>query len=213
MIDLSVIILSCDKYSHLLEHFTRRFDKYWEPGNKYPKFITTETVKFDFPGYKSIVTDDSNWSNSLLKALEQVETPYVFLIVDDFFLVRTLSNEYINRGLEILKENNFDKYVFHYPHVVFDGKLDPTSFGSNIYKVQQDAEYTMTLQPGIWNTKFIKECLKEGESPWDFEIKGSTRANETRPHNIYMEVTDAFHKEAMSRGEFTAAYHQMIREL
>jgi hypothetical protein len=203
MIDLSVIILSCDKYSHLLEHFTRRFDRYWEPGNKYPKFITTETVKFDFPGYKSTVTDDSNWSNSLLKALEQVETPYVFLIVDDFFLVRTLSNEYINRGLEILKENNFDKYVFHYPHVVFDGKLDPTSFGSNIYKVQQDAEYTMTLQPGIWNTKFIKECLKEGESPW----------NETRPHNIYMEVTDAFHKEAMSRGEFTAAYHQMIREL
>ena len=213
MIDLSVIITSCDKYSHLLEHFTKRFDRYWEPGDKYPKFTTTETVKLDLPGYTPIVTDEVNWSNSLLKALDQIETPYTFLIFDDFFLVRTLSKEDINRGLRILKENNFDKYVFHYPHVVFEGKLDPTSFGSKIYKVQQGAEYIMTVQPGIWNTEFLKKCLKRGESPWQFEIEGSTRVNETIQHNIYMEVVvSGFHKEAMSRGEFTSAYHQMIQE-
>ena len=211
--ELSVIVSSCDKYSHLLPYFTKLFDKYWDCRDRFDKYICVESVDINFPGYKTIHTGDTNWSNSLAKTLTHIDTPYVFLIVDDFFLVRTLSNEHINRALTILEDNKFDRYVFHYPHVVFEGKLDSTSFGSTIYKVQQNAEYTMTLQPGVWNIDFLRECLKEGESPWDFEIKGSTRVNETRPHNIYMEVTEAFHKEAMSRGEFTSAYHQMIQEL
>lgn len=213
MINLSVVVVSCDKYSHLLGHFTKRFDKYWELKNTYPKFITTETVKLNFQEYESITTNEVKWSNSLIKALSQIETPYVFIIVDDFFLIRTITTEHINKALNILKGNNFDRYVFHYPHVVFNGKLNPTSFGSNVYKVQQDAEYSMTLQPGVWNTDFLRGCLQENESPWDFEIKGSTRVNQTRPHNIYMEVGEAFHREAMSRGQFTPDYYQMIQEL
>ena len=197
MIDLSVIVASCDKYSHLLPHFAERFDKYWEPGTKYPKYITTETTKIHIPNYISVVTGDANWSNSLLKMLSQIETSYVFLTIDDFFLVRTLGNDYINRALTILDDNKFDKYIFHYPHVVFNGKLDSTFFGPRIFKVQQGAEYIMTVQPSVWNTDFLKKCLKKGESPWEFEVDGSTRVNNTMQHQIYMEIVESFHREAI----------------
>lgn len=210
MPELSVIITSCDKYSHLLPYFTKLFDKYWELKDTYPKYISLETKNVSFDGYTTLITGDVNWSNSLQIALKSITTPYVFLIFDDFFPVRTIPSKSIETALQICKVRNLDKYVFHYPHVVFNGKLDPTNIADNVYEVQQDAEYTMTVQPGIWRTEFLRERL-DGENPWEFEINGSTRANKAG-HKIYMEViSTGFHQEAMSRGEFTSAYYDILK--
>jgi len=210
MPELSVLVTSCDKYSHLLPYFTKLFDKYWEPKNNYPKYISLESENVSFDGYTTLITSDVNWSNSLQIALKIIDTPYVFLIFDDFFPVRTIPSKSIESAIQIAKARNLDKYVFHYPHVVFNGKLDATNIADNVYQVQQDAEYTMTVQPGIWRTEFLRERL-DGENPWEFEINGSTRANKAG-HKIYMEVINTgFHQEAMSRGEFTSAYYDILK--
>lgn len=210
--DLSVLVLSCDKYSHLLPYFTKLFDKYWECTDVFPKYITTETVQGDYKGFTSILTQESNWTNSLAKALNHISTPYVFIILDDIFLIRTMSCFHIERGLGITKALNLDKYIYHYPHEAFIGKLDPTPLAPNICKVHQDSEYTMTLQMSIWNVAFLKKCLKEGESPWQFEIEGTLRVNQTIQHLIYMEVVDRFHEEATARGSFTPHYYSILQK-
>lgn len=210
MPELSVLVTSCDKYSHLLPYFTKLFDKYWESKDNYPKYISLESENVSFDGYTTLITGDVNWSNSLQIALKSIDTPYVFLIFDDFFPVRTIPSKSIETAIQIAKARNLDKYVFHYPHVVFNGKLDATDIADNVYQVQQDAEYTMTVQPGIWRTEFLRERL-DGENPWEFEINGSTRANKVG-HKIYMEVINTgFHQEAMSRGEFTSAYYDILK--
>jgi hypothetical protein len=210
MPELSVLVTSCDKYSHLLPYFTKLFDKYWESKDKYPKYISLESENVSFDGYTTLITGDVNWSNSLQIALKSIDTPYVFLIFDDFFPVRTIPSKSIETAIQIAKARNLDKYVFHYPHVVFNGKLDATNIADNVYQVQQDAEYTMTVQPGIWRTEFLRERL-DGENPWEFEINGSTRANKAG-HKIYMEVINTgFHQEAMSRGQFTSAYYDILK--
>ena len=210
MPELSVIVTSCDKYSHLLPYFTKLFDKYWESKDNYPKYISLESENISFDGYTTLITGDVNWSNSLQIALKSIDTPYVFLIFDDFFPVRTIPSKSIETAIQIAKARNLDKYVFHYPHVVFNGKLDPTNIADNVYEVQQDAEYTMTVQPGIWRKEFLRERL-DGENPWEFEINGSTRANKAG-HKIYMEVINTgFHQEAMSRGQFTSAYYDILK--
>lgn len=210
--DLSVLVLSCDKYSHLTPYFTKLFNKYWECSDVFAKYISTETVQTEYAGFTSILTQEPNWSNSLIKALEHITTPHVFIVLDDMFLIRTMPCSYIERGIGIAKTLNLDKYIFHYPHEVFIGKLDPTPFAPNIYKVQQDSQYTMTLQMSIWNVAFLKKCLKEGESPWEFEIEGTSRVNQTIQHLIYMEVVDRFHEEAMTRGSFTPHYYKILQK-
>lgn len=137
MPELSVIVTSCDKYSHLLPYFTKLFDKYWEPKDTYPKYISLETKNVSFDGYTTLITGDVNWSNSLQIALKSITTPYVFLIFDDFFPVRTIPSKSIETALQICKVRNLDKYVFHYPHVVFNGKLDPTNIADNVYEVDR----------------------------------------------------------------------------
>lgn len=210
--ELSVLITSCDKYSHLLPYCTVLFDKYWEPGMSYRKYISTESTTLEHPDYTPIHTEDANWTNALTKALTKIETPYVFVLLDDFFLRRTITTSTINNALNLVKEQDADKYTYHYPHVVFEGRLDKTKFGNNIFKVQQDADYTLSLQPSIWKVAFLKKCLLAGESPWQFEIEGSARVNKTIQHKIFMEVIDrGFHEEAMSRGKFTPAYQQILQ--
>lgn len=206
---LSVLVTSCDKYSHLLPYFTKIFNKYWKPKDTYTKYISLESEEASFTGYETIHTGDVNWSNSLARALTYINTPYVFIILDDFWLIRNIECSDIERGLALSIEHNLDKYVYHYPHVVFDGKLDSTSIAPNIYKVQQHSEYTMTVQPAIWKVDYLKNILA-GENPWEFEINGSTRANQ-KPHKIYMEVIRPYHEEAMSRGQFTTSYYNIIK--
>jgi hypothetical protein len=207
--ELSVIVSSCDKYSHLLPYFTKLFDKYWDCKDRFDKYICVESVDINFPGYKTIHTGDTNWSNSLAKTLSHVDTPYVFIILDDFWPIRHIETGDIERGLKIAKEHNLDKYIFHYPHVVFEGKLDATGIAPNIFKVQQNSEYTMTVQPGLWNVEYLTNIL-DGENPWEFEISGSARANE-KPHKIFMEIISPYHEEAMSRGQFTPSYYNIIQ--
>ena len=153
--ELSVLILSCDKYSHLLPYFSILFDKYWGLENDCKKYIVTETVALDHKDYNPILTNESNWTLATSMALSQIQTPYVFLALDDFFLFRPFPANDIHEGLKITKEANLDKFIYHYPHVAFDGKLEPTPYGPSIGKVRQNSEYTMTTQFSIWNVEFL----------------------------------------------------------
>jgi hypothetical protein len=209
--DLSVLVSSCDKYSHLLPYFTFLFDKYWGPKKEYKKYISTESIVLEHPDYSPILTNISSWSDSIIESISNIQTKYVFIILEDFFLVREISKDTIEKSLKIIRKENVDKYVYHYPHVAFEGKLDQTQYSSNVYKIQQDSEYTLSLQPSIWKVDFLKKCLIKGESPWDFEIKGSDRINKMIQHKIYMELIPyGYHREAMSRGEFTPEYYKIL---
>lgn len=211
--ELSVLVLSCDKYSHLLPHFSVLFDKYWGLGNRCSKYIATETVALEHDDYKPILTQETNWTLSTKIALSKIETPYVFLVLDDFYLFRPFPAEEIINGLKIAKEANLDKFIFHYPHVAFNGKLEPTKYGSDIGKVRQHSEYTMTLQFSIWNVEFFKKCLFGEESPWEFEINGTERVNNSIQHSIYMKtIPYGYHVEAMTRGKFTDQYYQVLQK-
>jgi hypothetical protein len=210
--ELSVLVLSCDKYSHLLPYFTTVFDKYWGLKNICKKYIVTESTIVEHDDYIPILTNESNWTLATAMALSQIETPYVFLILDDFLLWRDFPAADIYEGLSIIKEANLDKFVYHYPHAVFDNKLEPTKYGASIGKIRQDSEYTMTVQPSIWNVDFFKKCLFETESPWEFEINGSERVNSTMTHKIYMKtIPYGYHIEAMTRGQLTEQFHNLIQ--
>ena len=35
------------------------------------------------------------------------------------------------------------------------------------------SDYLTSVQPSIWKTSHLKNCMVPGWSPWDFEIKGT----------------------------------------
>ena len=79
--------------------------------------------------------------------------------------------------------------------------------------MNQFTSYSISMQASIWNKKFLESCLVENENPWEFEINGSLRLNQHRPHNIWYSSQDnPWYLEAMRKGKFTEDYFKIKEE-
>ena len=69
------------------------FKKYW-PNNQSPLFLNTEFKNYVHPGlnikstkvHRGVTDRKLTWSECLIKALQQVETPLVIYLQEDYFL-------------------------------------------------------------------------------------------------------------------------------
>lgn len=114
---------------------------------------------------------DKDWSTSLLKILEQVSTPYIFLWLDDMFPIKKVSVARFTEVLEFMKSKKA-RHVHIGPTPVPDKIIDNGRFG----------EYTKgqpyrTIAMGFWDVAALKKLLIPGENPWNFEIMGSYRSS------------------------------------
>ena len=178
--NITTLIGSCDSYSPLWKNFDILFNKYWELETE--NILVSETVsQLDTPfiqNYK-VLTDGTGlkWGERILKSLEYINTPYVFFILDDYYLTESLSEEFINEKLSLMKKYNADKLLFDikYPHYTLK-ELEK----NKIYQFEMSSEYLNSVQPGIWKLDYLKKVLKPEYSPWDFEIAGNDFASQQK---------------------------------
>ena len=45
--------------------------------------------------------------------------------------------------------------------------------GRTVYRLSPYSNYLTSMQPSIWKTEHLKNCLHENWSPWQFEINGT----------------------------------------
>ena len=81
-LDITLFIGTCDKYHMLWEYFITQADKYFEP--KCKKIFISENKKVSSKGYKTYLAGKQNWSDRMKDALEEVDTKYVFVLLDDY---------------------------------------------------------------------------------------------------------------------------------
>lgn len=112
---------------------------------------------------------DERWSWRLRFFLETIETDYVLLLLEDFFLDQTVSSSQFREQLNLLR--------------VLDGtsmRLFPNPPADYIEQgigvLHSRAAFRVSLQAAIWNRARLLELLVDDESPWDFETSGSVRS-------------------------------------
>lgn len=171
MLNLSTLIGSCDKYTPLLKAFQICFNKYWQVDTH--NVIVTETI--DIPNYTStnfeVVKSEGEWGSRMLEGISKIKTDFVFFILDDYMLNYTYPSSTIENYIKFAEKYNVDRI-----------QVSPSSFQSysnNIIegftKFSQLSYYKISMQPSIWSKSFLLDTLEPSYSPWDFEIKGSTR--------------------------------------
>ena len=85
MVDTCILILSCDKYNDLWGPFFTLFWQYW-PDHSFKVYLGSNLLVYNDPRVKTIdIGEDNNWSHGLLKILELIDTPYIILMLEDFF--------------------------------------------------------------------------------------------------------------------------------
>ena len=169
--ELSILFLSCDKYSDLWMPLFHCVHKYFQ-NNEYSMYLGSNTKTYKNKWIKTLLSgQDQDWSTSLIKILDQITTPYIFLWLDDMFPIKKVS---VARFTEVLAFMKSKKAM----HV----HVEPTPVPDKILTNGKFGEYTegqpyRTIAMGFWEVAALKKLLIPGESPWNFEIMGSYRSS------------------------------------
>jgi hypothetical protein len=173
-ISCAVVISSCDAYSDLWVPFFSLFWKYW-PDCTFPVYLVGNHQKFLDEKIVSlnIVGDFLNWSQMLHKALSGLDTEYVLLMLEDFFLRRRIQTQQILVILKFLDQLD-GQMLRLVPRPPPDDRI--TDFPL-IGRIRPGAPYRVSSQGAFWRRKTLIDLLRDGESIWEFELKGSRRSD------------------------------------
>ena len=190
--NLTLLVTSCDRYSSLWPGFFKQLFMHIPElrNNNLPIILIGNKKSFPDTRVTTVLTgEDVSWSDNMLKALEQVKTDYIFLILDDYYLT----------SFDAQRFNELYHYMTDHPNVSYLQLADPNSIDvqgnlvqnlKNVRYKKHDAQYRTALQACLWKTKDLKTLLKIGDNAHDFEISGSIRSQELPGE--FLVVSDAF---------------------
>lgn len=105
--DCTVLVASCDKYADLLGPFSTLWRKFW-PDCPFETVLVTETVPSENLAFDRVIAcgKGRNWCARLVDSLKQIETRYVLLLCDDYYLAAAVDTTLVLKRLE--QANRFD---------------------------------------------------------------------------------------------------------
>lgn len=167
---MTMLILSCDKFSDLWDGHVKQLEKNWPDRNMETYIITDKQSGKKYTNVKIFSAgDDVEWSDRLLHALEMVKTEYVFITLDDYFLIKPVSSEKIGRLIEMMDQHRLD-YVRLFKRPT-KATREPIPGYAKAFNVDCSFKYSVNLYSGIWKTEFMKDCVAEPLNPWKFEVE------------------------------------------
>ena len=168
---MSMIVLSCDKFSGLWTDFFNLKDRFW-PDCIYDWYVVTESVKFNRPDVTTILCGkDLNWAGRFRKAVQMVDTPYIGVFLDDFFIYDKVDNNLIEHLVSLMESNNISlintanvfEWIINQPNKEY--------FDEHLIKIPQHLRWGISTESSIWDRNYLLEKLGEGDySAWQFEI-------------------------------------------
>ena len=168
--NLSILVLSCDKYSDLWSPFFACFFKSWADC-EYPVYLGANKESFGDSRVRTILSgEDQNWSRSARKIIEQIDSEYILILLEDLFLIKDVDGAKFKECFEVLLKNNFQ-------HCHINPRPRPElNIEQGIGVYAKGMPYRVNVL-GLWKKSYLLGLLIDGESPWNFEIMGSYRSS------------------------------------
>ena len=160
---LTIVVDSFDGYSDLWPSFFSVFERNWSDCPYQVKLVSNNKT---YNGIDTICTGtETCWSKRTYKAINQIQSEYVLLLLEDYLLGEIVNNAQFSEAIVYMQENNA-KYLrlTNIPNSRF-------SNGEKFFPLYADEEYAINLQAAIWRTDFLLESLKKYPgNAWEFEI-------------------------------------------
>ena len=182
--DCTLLVASCDAYVDLLSPFAALKRKFW-PDCPFETVLVTEHVPTiedeqaaTRPAFDRVIAcgKGTNWASRLVHALDQITTPYVLMLCDDYFLEAPVSTDLLLHRLEQLKSFN-----------AVNLRLVPNpkhgeARSDGLMEYPKNTAYCISTLAGFWNREFLQQLARSASSIWEFERYGSfSVGTEERP--------------------------------
>lgn len=177
MCNMTVLVNSCDTYSDLWMPFFMLLKQHWENIDQYSIMLNTESKAYSVPGMniiRPVLTEDdcTTWSKRFKACLNQIETKYVLILLDDFWLESDVDIARLNACVEAMERDEAIKNFSFVPTLWRN--INDSAF--EYFELRKKGPYLLNLQAGLWRTEELKALVVEDENPWQFENMGTYRA-------------------------------------
>lgn len=202
-----LVILSNYKYEDLWPISTHYLINNWPEIYNSAYIVTDNYDKTHHNGIKVISVSSNSFSQRLYLALKQIDAKFVVLILDDYFLTKKIDNSKIKEIVLLMHKNDID-YVrlFKIPKQ----RTKSYMINTELYKVDLNVNYSINLQPGIWNRDSLLEISKEEMNPWEFEVSLRLKSFE-KNYNCYATLGKEFpFDHGLLRGKFFRKTYKMV---
>lgn len=171
---MTMLILSCDNFSDLWDGHVKLLDENW-PDRGMDTFIVTEGgIERKYDKVKIFSAGEGlEWSERLQSALKTINTKYVLITLDDYFLIERVDNERIEELIRTAENEDLD-YIRLYarPKRATRKAISGTD---RVKWIDTEEKYSVNLYTAIWKTDFLRAMLIEKKNAWEFET-GLSRA-------------------------------------
>lgn len=185
-----IVVSSSDKYQDCWHPFFTLFKRYW-PDCKAPILLNTETEAYAFPGLDVRASraahgaaEKPSWAELLAKTLQQVETPLVLYMQEDYFLEAPVNGALIDDFARLMLADPAIKHL-NLTHFSTPGPLSATD-DERLMVIASRAPYRISCQAGLWRKENLLSYLHPQENGWMFEIFGTWRSR--RRNELFMAV-------------------------
>jgi hypothetical protein len=169
---VSVVVSSCDRFFDAWRPFAFFFRKFWADC-PFKVYLIVNRLRIRSEFIRPIrVGRDRDWATNMQIALQQVTTPYVLYMQEDYFLTEEVNREQLATDMTKAFQQHIDSLCF------FDlSLLEPdfaeidTPFGV----VPKSSKGRTRLQTTLWKRDALASVLKPGENAWEMEARGSER--------------------------------------
>lgn len=175
----SVLINTCDKYEDAWIPFFKLAEKFWVD-NPYPYYLNTESKKLIINNLdihvlnieKGEMGNSVPWGGRLKKCLERISSPYVVLLLEDFFLHAPVDQKELERCIEIMEADH--RYAAIYFKQI-DGFKDVYEKEPKYFLMSENIMYKLNLQAGLWRKSDLEALVGDEDTPWSFEFIAQNR--------------------------------------
>lgn len=186
---MTMLILSCNKFSDLWDGHVKQLEENWNERNIKTYIVTDEPTDQKFPNVEIIVAEGQpEWSDRLKYALSLVDTEYVFVTLDDYFLIKKVNSQRINELVSMMDAENID-YVRLFPHPKGATKEKLKNY-SQVSWINTDETYSVNLYSGIWKKNFLEKTTVESRSAWLYEVRLARIARECKARCVVSHSAD-----------------------
>ena len=170
---VSILVVSCDSYKDLWKPYFRSMFKYW-PDCPYPIYLgSNESIHLDSRINPILIGSDKDYSSNLLAMLDQIDSPFIILWIEDLLISKTINTGYIKKLIKIAIDNKvgYLKLAISTPWAFTKNKHQM------IGSIPKGVKYRSGIGLALWNKETLKKLLIPGESAWQIERNGSHRSN------------------------------------
>ena len=170
----TLLISSCDRYADLWEGNLTLLRQNW-PDQTIPMLLVTDhPVDWQFPPVRIFAAGQGREVTDRLRAaLQQIHTPYVILVLEDYFFTQPIEQENLCRAIAFLEETETD-YLQLYPLPRFflrkEGVRKVKGYPGIYMQDLSCGNYKVALTPGIWRKTFLEKTLQGSQNIWQYEV-------------------------------------------